>query len=139
MATWTTPDWSSHNPEIDDEHKKLHQMVSSLAAVISNDGGRSLSSEALNILRDRLKLHFGLEEQTAARIDAEASRILHEDHAHLLGLLELVKSGMAGQHPAEVKARMAAFMAALDKHDAEIDVPLFRMMAALKAKDPLPT
>ncbi len=137
MTVRNNLEWSSHDPEIDVEHHKLHQMVSSLAAVINNDAGRGLPGEAVDILKERLTLHFGLEEQSAARVDAESCRILHEDHTHLLAMLERVKAAMADKNPAEVKQRLGSFIDALNKHDSEIDVPLFRMMAGTKPRDPL--
>ncbi len=136
MSTWNNPDWASQNPEIDAEHKKLNQMVSSLAAVVKNDSGLGLSTEAVAILIERMKLHFGLEECSAARIDPESHAILHEDHANLLALLMQVKDSMDRRDGDEANRRLQAFIAALAKHDSEIDIPLFRMMADTVAQTP---
>ena len=134
MSTWNNPDWASQNPEIDAEHKKLNQMVSSLAAVVKNDAGMGLSTEAIDILIERMKLHFGLEERSAERIDQECHAILREDHAGLLTLLLRVKDSMTHRDAAEAENRLKAFIAALAKHDAEIDIPLFRMMSTVSAQ-----
>ena len=134
MATWNNPDWSSQNPEIDAEHMKLNQMVSSLAAVVKNDSGLGLSTEAVDILIERMKLHFGLEERSAARIDTETHDILRADHAELLILLAQVKDSMTRRDTAQASDRIKAFITALAKHDAEVDIPLFRMMAMAGAK-----
>ncbi|TAN67449.1 MAG: hypothetical protein EPN20_06845 [Magnetospirillum sp.] len=134
MSTWNNPDWASQNPEIDAEHKKLHQMVSSLTAVVKNDSGLGLSTEAVDILIERMNQHFGLEERSAARIDTESRDILHEDHTQLLTLLERVREAMTRRDGPEAHHRLLTFVAALDKHDLEIDVPLFRMMATTSAK-----
>ncbi|MDO8606670.1 MAG: hypothetical protein Q7R40_09055 [Phaeospirillum sp.] len=133
MSTWTNPGWNSQNPEIDAEHKKLNQMVSSLAAVVRNDSGLGLSTEAIDILIERMKLHFALEERNAARIDSESRDILHEDHTLLLARLDRVRQAMTLRDHKEATSRLQAFIAALDKHDAEIDIPLFRMMAISSA------
>jgi hemerythrin len=130
MTPWNNPDWTSENPEIDAEHAKLNKMVSSLAAVVKNDATLGLSTEAVDILIERMKLHFGLEERSAAKIDAESCDILREDHAELLKLLMRVKDSMRQRDSAEAQTRLQAFVAALAKHDAEVDIPLFRMMAA---------
>ena len=130
MSTWNNPDWASQNPEIDAEHAKLNQMVSSLAAVVKNDATLGLSTEAVDILIERMKLHFGLEEHSAAKLDMESHDILHEDHAQLLKLLMQVKECMKLRDGAEAQTRLQAFVAALAKHDQEVDIPLFRMMAA---------
>ena len=130
MSTWNNPDWASRNPEIDAEHAKLNQMVSSLAAVVRNDATLGLSTEAIDILIERMKLHFGLEERSAAKIDLESCDILHEDHAELLRLLAGVKDAMAKRDSITAQNRLKDFIVALAKHDTEVDIPLFRMMAA---------
>ena len=134
MSTWNNPDWASQNPEIDAEHAKLNQMVSSLTAVVRNDTTLSLSTEAIDILIERMKLHFGMEEHSAAKIDPETRDILQEDHGELLRLLAGVKEAMAKRDSATAQNRLKDFIVALAKHDAEVDIPLFRMMAAAAAK-----
>lgn len=133
MSTWNDPGWASQNPEIDVEHKRLNQMVASLAAVIRIDSGLGLSTEAIDILIERMKLHFALEERNAAQVDLESRDILHEDHALLLTRLDQVKQAMKGHNRDEASRRLQSFITALDKHDLEIDIPLFRMMAASTA------
>ena len=130
MSTWNNPDWASQNPEIDAEHTKLNQMVASMAAVVKNDATLGLSAEAIDILIERMKLHFGLEERSATKIDPQSRDILHEDHGELLKLLERVKEAMSRRDRAEAQTRLQTFITALAKHDAEVDIPLFRMMAA---------
>lgn len=134
MSTWNNPDWASQNPEIDAEHKKLSQMISSLAAVVKNDAGMGLSTEAVDILIERMKLHFALEERSAARVDMGSRDILHEDHANLLALLAQIREAMTLRDSKEAQMRLQTFITALDKHDVEIDVPLFRMMPDAAAK-----
>ena len=98
--------------------------------MVKNDATLGLSTEAVDILIERMKLHFGLEERSAAKLDMESHDILREDHAELLKLLIQVKESMRQRNGAEAQIRLQAFIAALAKHDQEVDIPLFRMMAA---------
>ncbi|OAN44816.1 hypothetical protein A6A04_08360 [Paramagnetospirillum marisnigri] len=135
MTIWNQTDWQSGNPDMDAEHRKLNQMVASLNAVVANDSGIGLDVEAADILHERMRLHFQLEESSARKSDSEAAAILHEDHARLLGLLTQIRAAMAKGDKAAAKDQLRSFNSELAKHDAEIDIPLFRMIS--KARDPL--
>ncbi|RAU21143.1 hypothetical protein CU669_14415 [Paramagnetospirillum kuznetsovii] len=135
MSIWNHPDWKSQNPDIDAEHKKLNQMVMSLSAVVRNDSGIGLDTEAIDILLERMRLHFRMEEANADKVDPDACAILREDHARLLGLLDKVRLSMKQGSRAESKENLLTFTSELDRHDREIDIPLFRMMAT--SHDPL--
>ncbi len=135
MGIWDNADWQSQSPEIDAEHKKLHQMVASLAAVVRNDQGTGLDTEAVDILIERMRLHFNWEEANARKLDSEISTILHEDHIHLLERLEQVRASMAGDDRPGAGRHLQTFLTELNKHDLEVDIPLFRMLA--KVRDPL--
>jgi hemerythrin len=129
MGSWKSVEWSSFDPAIDDEHQKLHQMISSLTAVVARNASLGLGMEAVDIMTERMKLHFGLEEQAMGGADPDSCSILHEDHQRLLGLLRQIRQVMGNGHYEEATALARLFSSELAKHDQEIDVPLFRMVA----------
>ena len=136
MSTWRNEEWKSGDPSIDSEHQKLRQMVSSMTAVVMNDPGLGLAIEAVDVLHERMRLHFRLEEQIAAKADQESAAILKEDHARLLVLLKQVRETLSSNDMASCKRLLAEFNTALDKHDREVDIPLFRLQNGAR-KDPL--
>ena len=136
MSTWRRDEWKSGDPAIDSEHQKLHQMVSSMTAVVMNDPGLGLATEAVDVLRERMRLHFRMEEQIAAKIDQETATILKEDHARLLAFLGRVRDALSNDDLVSCKRLLTEFNEALDKHDREVDIPLFRLGAGGR-RDPL--
>lgn len=133
MSIWNNPDWKSDSPELDAEHKKLNQMLASMTAVIMKDSGLGLDTEAIDILVERMRLHFRLEEASAESVDTDSCAILREDHARLVTLLGQVRTSMIQGNRSEAQQQLKTFTTELQKHDAEIDIPLFRMMAKTKA------
>lgn len=127
MTMWRNEEWKSGNPAIDVEHQKLQQMVSSMTAVVMNDPGLGLAAEAVDVLGERMRLHFRMEEQIAAKTDPQAASGLKEAHAGLLLLLGRVRDVLADGDPEGCKRLLAEFNDALDKHDREMDIPLFRV------------
>ncbi|MBI3444516.1 MAG: hemerythrin domain-containing protein [Magnetospirillum sp.] len=136
MSTWRNEEWQSGDPAMDTEHQKLHQMASSMTAVVMNDPGLGLATEAVDVLRERMRLHFRMEEQALARTDPESASILKEDHARLLLLLGRVRDALADGGIEDCKHLLTEFNTAMDKHDREVDIPLFRMQNKGK-RDPL--
>lgn len=130
MATWIEEQWKSGDPVIDTEHQKLHQMISSMAAVVRNDPGLGLADEAVDVLHDRMRIHFRMEEQLATRIGPEAVARLKEDHLRLLGLLAPVREAIRNRDPDSARERIEHFHKELDRHDREVDIPLFRIFPA---------
>lgn len=119
-------DWQTDDPAIDEEHRALYRMVRSLAAVVRNGGSQAIVWEAVDVLRERLLLHFSSEEAIAGQHDREAAKILREDHAGVLAsLARLRQSATEGQDP---KPALEEFLSTLTRHDREVDVPLFRLI-----------
>ena len=126
MATWLDDQWKSGDPAIDAEHQKLHQMISSMTAVVRNDPGLGLAIEAVDVLVERMRLHFRMEENLAARGDAAAAANLKQDHQRLLRLLTPVRDALQNGNSARARMLMDDFHVQLDRHDREVDIPLFR-------------
>lgn len=119
--------WSSGDAEMDEEHRKLHQMVSSMTAVIRNDHGLGAAVEAVDVLAERMRIHFRMEEQAAARHAApEACAALKADHLRLLRLLEPVRNAVHMGEWTRGRELLDHFHAAMECHDREMDIPLFR-------------
>lgn len=119
--------WTSGDAEMDEEHRKLHQMTSSMTAVIRNDRGLGAAVEAVDVLAERMRIHFRMEEQTAARhASPEDCAALKADHLRLLRLLEPVRAAIHAGDVARGRELLDQFHAALSVHDREVDIPLFR-------------
>ncbi|EME69370.1 hypothetical protein H261_13803 [Paramagnetospirillum caucaseum] len=126
MATWLEDQWKSGDPIIDAEHQKLHQMIRSMAAVVRNDPGLGLAIEAVDVLAERMRIHFRMEETLASRAHSDAVATLKQDHQRLLRLLAPVRDALQGGDQDGAKTLMEDFHAQLDQHDREVDIPLFR-------------
>lgn len=126
MATWVDDEWKSGDPAIDGEHRKLHQMIASMAAVIGNDPGLGLAAEAVDVLLERMRIHFRMEEQLASRLGPEVTLRLKEEHQKLLRMLAPVSQAIRDADLASAGEHMTHFQQELDRHDREVDIPIFR-------------
>lgn len=126
MATWLEEQWKSGDPVIDAEHQKLHQTISSMTAVMRNDPGLGLAMEAVDVLIERMRIHFRMEENLAARFNSQGAPPLKADHQRLLRLLAPVRDALHNNDPERARMLMDEFHAQLDRHDREVDIPLFR-------------
>ncbi|MBX9633954.1 MAG: hemerythrin domain-containing protein [Magnetospirillum sp.] len=122
-------DWQTENPKVDDDHLKLGRMVASLSVVIANGGTPTIVAEAIDVLRERLRLHFRMEEAVAGKADLESRAILEGDHAQLLTMLDGLAAA-ACPRGTDLGSRLDAFIKAAERHEAEVDVPLFHLLAA---------
>jgi hemerythrin-like metal-binding protein len=130
MKTWLDDEWQSGDATIDGEHRKLHQMIASMAAVIVNDPGLGLGAEAVSVLHERMRIHFRMEEQLAARLGAEIVLRLKEEHRKLLGMLTRISEAIRDADHALASQRVTSFREELDIHDREVDIPIFRKQSA---------
>lgn len=119
-------DTRTERPVVAEDHEKLGRMLASLSAVIATGATEIIVREAIDVLRERMRLHFRLEEQVAARADSASRTLLEAGHAHLLEMLDGMMR-VAGQ-PAELRTRLDAFKAAAARHETEVDDPLFRKL-----------
>lgn len=127
VATWHDEQWKSGDPLIDAEHQKLHQMIASMSAVVEGDAGLALAAEAVDVLIERLRVHFRMEENLAApRVPPEALARLKDDHQRLLRRLPEVGMALQGADCERARRLMGEFHRQLDTHDREVDIPLFR-------------
>lgn len=126
MKTWLDDEWQSGDSTIDGEHRKLHQMIASMAAVIVNDPGLGLGTEAVGVLHERMRIHFRMEEQLAARLGPEIVLRLKEEHRKLLGMLTQVSQAIQDADHALASQRITNFREELDIHDRDVDIPIFR-------------
>ena len=110
--------------QIAQEHKRLHEMIDSLSAVVRMTSNENIMNDGLSIISDRLKLHFDVEERVLVDVDAEICSLMHSDHQIILSKIESIR--------AHISAPRNAFLSALndvsmymDRHDRELDWPVF--------------
>ncbi|MEW5729850.1 MAG: hypothetical protein AB1918_18615 [Pseudomonadota bacterium] len=121
-----TEEWLTHDARVDEEHARLRETLRALRAVVLHCREPALLAEATDVVRARLKVHFH-DEEVAAETDPEAAEILREDHRALLRMVDRLRMLTAASH-AERKVAMAELFAALEKHEREVDVPVFRLL-----------
>lgn len=119
-----TVDHNARGHTMDDDHDKLARMVSSLGAVIAHGGSPAIVGEAIAVLRERLRLHFRMEEILAARSTPHEVARLREDHAGLLARLDRMAAASA-IGATTVMAELDAFIAASERHEHEVDAAVF--------------
>ncbi len=120
-------EWVTDYDDTDHEHAKLFDTLRSVRAVVLHCREPVLLAEALDVMRARMKAHFTVEEREAATTDAEAADILRQDHRALLRMVDRMRL-LTATSTAERKVAMAELFAALQKHDREVDAPLFRLL-----------
>lgn len=113
---------------IDEDHAKLAHMVSSLSAVIAHGGSPAIVGEAIAVLRERLRLHFHMEEILAGRTAPARVALLRGDHAGLLARLDRMAAMASGGGKA-VGAELDAFLAAFKRHEDHVDAAIFKTRA----------
>jgi hemerythrin len=114
---------------MEQEHQRLHEMVAGTLALITNKRGVEDRMSSLDALRARLIEHFAAEEEYAKPYDSDLHQALHDGHTALLALVDRAKASLAQGKEAEAKQLLAHFGEALAHHDADVDTPLFRLMA----------
>jgi len=121
-------EWSRENPRIDEEHRRLYRLMGHLEHAIVEDSRPDRTAKAIGLLCDRMAAHFDVEETVAAQADTESCTILRDDHTNLLWILDRLRAVPASDKGHRVET-LREFMGALSRHDNDVDVPLFRMMA----------
>lgn len=121
-------EWQTENTKVDEDHQKLTRMIAALSAVITLGGSPAIIAEAIAVLRERVILHFRMEEAVAGKADAEARSILQTDHIHLVAMLDEMEVA-SRQRGIDLRPRLDRFIAASQRHEVEVDVPLFHMLA----------
>jgi hemerythrin len=123
------PEWTAGTVELDQEHEKFFEIATRLLGLVRVDVSPHIVREALETLYQRLALHTAAEERLALKHDREAAAILREDHLAILEALKSLSRQVGQVDASVVVAEMERIVAMIDKHEREVDVPLFRMMA----------
>jgi len=109
--------------EMAEEHGRLYDMVGYLKFAIVDAVDEETSTQAVNILFDRMALHFAVEEKTAAEVNEEWGDILRADHKKLLDSISCVRD-IQWNERGERERVLMRFVEALTRHDAEVDAPI---------------
>ena len=116
-----------------DEHKRLTEMLESMMFFIENMRTAAIGVDAVDVLTDRLKAHFDLEESVARRFDEQSFLQLHAAHEVLLSVLDDVRSCVLNGDDAGGRRLLATFVDQLERHDEEVDIPMFHKFGAFEA------
>ena len=122
-------DWQTGEQAIDEEHQRFFDMTRRLIGVVKVGSDPHIIREAVDVLRERMAAHGLAEETYAAKLDGEAAAILRDSHKELLDRLGRVRDRVGLIPVAELLTEVEAVGAAIDQHEVEVDVPLFRLMA----------
>lgn len=121
-----TDSWRTDEPQLDEDHERLTKIVASLSMVINGREDNLVIREVIEVLRERMRVHFHREEVMAGRIDAASRSTLQADHAALLSMLDDLALA-AERRDAQIGRRLSIFREAAARHEAEVDMPLFLM------------
>lgn len=123
MPTW---DHEDCDPAIDIEHTRLYRMMERLEPIIREGQQDTAVRRAIDILSRRMTEHFRIEEELFTTADWDSRTVMKEDHRRLLTMLKTLSE----IPPADADARRSlftSFLEALQRHDTDVDAPLFRM------------
>jgi len=120
-------DLRTDNPLIDTEHKNLHRMLSSLQAVIAAGRDMDVILEAFMVMKERMRLHCEAEEDYARRIDPRACETLRAEHKRLMAEIDELRTHLT-EPSVDRQAAVEHFLTSLERHDQQIDVPIFKRL-----------
>jgi hemerythrin len=123
-------EWRTSELAIDEEHERFFELARRLVAVVRNSGDQGLILQALATLQQRFRLHVMAEEEHAQARDPESAAILKEDHQRLLESLGDLRGLVGRVSKAALVERVEAMADEIKRHESEVDVPLFRLMAS---------
>jgi hemerythrin len=123
------PEWTSGADEIDKEHDQFFSLASRLTSLVRVGVHPDIVREAVDTLHQRMTLHTSAEERMAAKSDPETVTILREDHQVMLGAVKALSQNIGKISANEAVAEMDRIVAMIVKHERDVDVPLFRMIA----------
>ncbi len=124
MLHWT--DDRGTDPSIDEEHHRLYELMNKLEPVIAEGHGAQAISSAVERLYARLVRHFDHEEALAEMGPENFRQLLSSDHKRLLSILGRLR-GLAAAEPDVRRVVYDEFIAALARHDDDVDTPAFTM------------
>jgi len=121
-------DWQTGDAAIDEEHQRFFDMTRRLIGVVKVGSDPGIIREAVDVLRDRMAVHGLAEETYAAKHDGETAAILRESHKELLDSLRQVRDKVGHIPVGDLLSAVQAVGAAIDRHEVDVDVPLFRLI-----------
>jgi len=113
------------DPEITVEHDQLYAKLARLEPIIVEDRRPASVQRAVTVLFRRMAAHFAMEEEFAAVAAPQSCGLLQHEHFELLAMLARLREIPPARRDQRERA-YRDFVGALARHDAELDVPLFR-------------
>lgn len=121
MPIW---DHEDCDPAIEAEHTRLYRMMNRLEPVIIEGRTEATVTRAIHVLHTRMAEHFRIEEELFATADWDSRQLMRDDHHRLLELLDRL-SRLAPADTAGRRLLFTSFIEALNRHDNDVDAPLF--------------
>jgi len=114
--------------EVIDEHKRLSEMLDSVLFFIENLRTGPVGIDTFDLLIDRMKAHFEVEERAVQQFEQVSYAMLHAAHDILLTLLYQAKLSCANGDDNGARQLLSDFVVSLEEHDRDVDTPLFRRL-----------
>lgn len=121
-------EWRTNEPAIDDEHDSFNALVVRLLAVVCTSTNASIIRGAFETLKTRMRIHADAEECFARKFDPETADILSVAHEELFSSVDVVGQAIGQASRSELLSLIGKVDREIEKHESEIDVPLFRLI-----------
>lgn len=121
-------EWRTNEPVIDDEHDSFNALVVRLLAVVCGSTNAAIIRGAFETLKTRMRIHAEAEESFAGKFDPETADILGVAHEELLASIEGIGRAIGHASRSELLNLIGKVGHEIEKHESEIDVPLFRLI-----------
>ena len=121
-------EWRTNEPAIDDEHDSFNALVVRLLAVACSSTNTTIIRGTFETLKTRMRIHAEAEETFARKFDPETADILGVAHEELFSSVETVGQAIGRVSRSEFLNLVGKVGMEIEKHESEIDVPLFRLI-----------
>lgn len=128
-------EWRTNEPAIDDEHDSFNALVVRLLTVVCGTTDAAVIQASFATLKDHMRSHADAEESFARARDPETAEILVEAHAELFASVNQLAEAIGRAPRAELLNLIGRVGFEIEKHEDEIDVPLFRLLQKRRSAD----
>ncbi len=128
-------EWKTNDPTIDGEHDNFYELLARFTAAVNTISDTTAISGIFDCIKAQIFEHARTEEDFARQADPEIAGILHEAHLELFAAVAEVSGAIKYAPTTKMVEMINALEATIEKHENEIDIPLFRLI--VKKRDEL--